>query len=96
MNVRLWGRARWITVNLPLQHRRPLKRVKLGSIKGTNQCTDEHLGTFFHYCKLAVTGDLAILLVGESLLAVFYVLMKDKYPEMDGLVRSGIPQMVWR
>lgn len=72
---------------------RPLKRVKLGSIKRTNQWTNERLGTFFHYCKLAVTGDLVVLL-GESLLVVFDVPMKDKHPEMDGFVQWGIPQIV--
>lgn len=37
----------------------PLKRVKLGSIKRTNRCTDGSLGMFFRHCTF-------VLLVGNS------------------------------
>lgn len=43
----------------------PFKRVKLGSIKRPNQCTNECLGTFFCHCKIAVTDDLFVQLVGD-------------------------------
>lgn len=44
----------------------PLARVKLGTIRRTDRCTDESLGTFFRHCNVRVMDDLFVLLVGDS------------------------------